>query len=154
VHLKQQQHQQRRAHKSKGFTLVEMMVALGLLGILGVVAGGFLLPMRMTSRTNNQSSGLTYARSYLEMVKNRWLELSTFKAITAPAIRVAPNTTPTVYDIEIPSGWTATLTCSLASNATIACDEGDQLRTVTVTITVPNQSSVKLSTLISRPSNE
>jgi prepilin-type N-terminal cleavage/methylation domain-containing protein len=145
---------QQRARKSTGFTLVEMMVALGLLGVLGVVAGGFLLPMRMTSRTSNQSSGLTYARSYLEMVKNRWLELPTFKSATAPMVRVAPSTTPTVYDIEIPSGWTATLTCRLSSNTATACDEGDQLRAVTVTLTIPNQADVKLSTLISRPSNE
>jgi type II secretory pathway pseudopilin PulG len=131
-----------------------MMVALGLLGILGVVAGGFLLPMRMTNRTNNEGSGLTYARSYLEMVKNRWLELATFKAATPPVIRVSPSTTPAVYDMEIPTGWTVTLTCRLASNSSTACDEGDQLRAVKVTINIPNQPVVALSTLVSRPSNE
>jgi prepilin-type N-terminal cleavage/methylation domain-containing protein len=152
--LSQQHPAYKSTHKSKGFTLIEMMVALGLLGILGVVAGGFLLPMRMTNRTNNQSSGLTYARSYLEMVKNRWLELPTFKAATPPVVRVVPSTTPAVYDMEIPTGWTVTLTCKLASNSSTACDEADQLRAVTVTVTMPNQPDVKLSTLISRPSNE
>ena len=56
-----------------GFSLIEVLVAIGLVGILGVIAGGFVLPLRLTRTTSSESQSLTLARSYLELTKNRWL---------------------------------------------------------------------------------
>jgi prepilin-type N-terminal cleavage/methylation domain-containing protein len=138
------------AHKhQKGFTLIEMMVALVLVGVLGLIGGGFLLPMKMTRDANAQSQALSYARSYLEMVKGRWLDVSMYKNKTLPTWKVQGANGSA--DIEVPVNWE--ISVPEAADASAWADTKN-IRTVTVTIKAPNQPEFTLSSQITRPSYE
>jgi prepilin-type N-terminal cleavage/methylation domain-containing protein len=139
-----------RKHQ-RGLTLIEMMVALVLVGVLGLISGGFLLPMKMNRDSNAQAQALSYARSYLEMIKGRWLDVNTYKSKTLPTWKVKGATTPATADLELPTGWAINIPES--SNATAWAD-ANNIRTVTVEITIPNQADFTLSSQITRPSYE
>jgi prepilin-type N-terminal cleavage/methylation domain-containing protein len=92
--------------RQAGFSLIEMIISLALVGILGVIAGGFILPLRMTGNTSSQTQSLAVARSYLEITKNRWLNKISFENQTLPTLSTV-NTSSS--DIKLPTGWTVTL---------------------------------------------
>jgi prepilin-type N-terminal cleavage/methylation domain-containing protein len=137
---------------ASGFTLIEILVALALLGILGVVASGFLLPLRINRDSAQESQALTYARSYVEILKSRWLDKNTFEnkdaagAILSPVTYGAPvvGTTGTA-DIKFPSSdW------KLETNKSTWAS-GDSIRTVEVTVTPPNGKKYKIITMVAHP---
>jgi prepilin-type N-terminal cleavage/methylation domain-containing protein len=137
--------------RQHGLTLIEMMVALALVGVLGIIGGGLLLPMRMSREANAQSQALSYARSYLEMVKGRWLDANVYKNKTLPTWKIKGATNPASADMELPTGWA--IAVPEASDATAWADTNN-IRTVTVTVTMPALPEFKLSTQITRPSYE
>jgi prepilin-type N-terminal cleavage/methylation domain-containing protein len=137
--------------RQRGFTLIEMMVALVLVGVLGLIGGGFLIPMKMSRDANAQSQSLSYARSYLEMIKGRWLDATFYKNKTLPTVKIKGASTPVTADIEVPTGWTISVV--EASNATAWAD-ANNIRTVTVKVSSPNQPDFTLSSQITRPSYE
>jgi prepilin-type N-terminal cleavage/methylation domain-containing protein len=138
----------RRAVKGRnrqaGFSLIEVLVAIGLVGILGVIAGGFILPLRLTRTSANESQSLTLARSYLELTKNRWLTKKDYENQTMP-------TTNAGNDVKLPVGWTLTTVCKEATLNT-ACSITDDFRTLKVTLTPPNGPALALTTQIAKPS--
>jgi prepilin-type N-terminal cleavage/methylation domain-containing protein len=137
---------------TKGFTLIEILVALALLGILGVVASGFLLPLRINRDSSQESQALTYARSYVEVLKARWLDRNTFENKNASGVALVPITygvpvvgTTGAIDIKIPSNeW------KIETNSTTWAP-GDNLRTVEVKVTTPNSKIYKVITMVTRP---
>jgi prepilin-type N-terminal cleavage/methylation domain-containing protein len=132
-----------------GFTLIEMMVALVLVGVLGVIGSGFLLPLQMNRQSNSQSQALSYARSYLEIVKGRWLDATAYKNKILPTWKVQGTTGSA--DIEVPKDWE--ISVPEAADAT-AWEDSKNIRTVTVQIKIPKQASFTLSSQITRPSYE
>ena len=134
----------------KGFTLVEMMVALVLVGVLGLIGGGFLLPLKMSRDANAQSQALSYARSYLEIIKGRWLDANVYKNKTLPTWKEIGATTPATADIEVPVGWEIVVPEAAATSTAWAST--NNIRTVTIKITSPNQPDFTLSSQITRPS--
>jgi prepilin-type N-terminal cleavage/methylation domain-containing protein len=136
----------------RGFTLIEMMVALVLVGVLGLIGGGFLLPMKMSRDANAQSQALSYARSYLEIIKGRWLDANVYKSKTLPTWKEKGATTPLTADVEVPVGWA--IVVPEAASASTAWADANNIRTVTVKITSPNQPDFTLSSEITRPSYE
>jgi prepilin-type N-terminal cleavage/methylation domain-containing protein len=143
--------QQPARKRQEGLTLIEMMVALILVGVLGLISSGFLLPMKMSRDANTQSQALSYARSYLEMVKGRWLDVTVYKNKTLPTWKVQGATTPVTADVEVPLGWS--ISVPEASSASAWAD-ANNIRTVTVKISIPNQADFTLSSQITRPSYE
>jgi prepilin-type N-terminal cleavage/methylation domain-containing protein len=139
-----------RKHQ-RGLTLIEMMVALVLVGVLGLISGGFLLPMKMNRDSNAQSQALSYARSYLEMIKGRWLDASVYKSKTLPTWKVKGATIPATADLEVPTGWAISVP---EAASTTAWADVNNIRVVTVKITIPNQADFTLSSQITRPSYE
>jgi prepilin-type N-terminal cleavage/methylation domain-containing protein len=137
--------------RQKGFTLVEMMVALVLVGILGLIGSGFLLPMQMNRQSNSQAQALSYARSYLEILKGRWLDVSLYKKKTLPTWKEKGASTPATADIEVPVDWEISVP---EAASTTAWADGNNIRTVTVVVKIPNQPDFKLSSQITRPSYE
>ena len=123
--------------KRSGLTLIEIMVALALLGIIGLIAGGFLLPLRLTRTSNVETQALSLARSYLELVKNRWQALPDY-------CNTGDDLTGT---LQAPQGW------SIQSNKA-DWKKPDTLRTVKVTVTPTGSPAVQLSTRIMRPSDD
>jgi prepilin-type N-terminal cleavage/methylation domain-containing protein len=138
--------------RANGFTLIEILVALVLLGILGVVASGFLLPLRINRDSSQESQALTYARSYVEVLKSRWLDRNTFENKNTSGAGLIPVTygapvvgTTGAVDIKIPSNeW------KIETNSALWAP-GDNLRTVEVKITTPNSKTYKVITMVTRP---
>jgi prepilin-type N-terminal cleavage/methylation domain-containing protein len=137
--------------QQRGFTLVEMMVALVLVGVLGLISSGFLLPLQMNRKSNSQAQALSYARSYLEIVKGRWLDATLYKNKTLPTVKVKGAPSPATADIEVPEGWEISVPEAASSTAWA---DSKNIRTVTVKIKIPYQSDFTLSSQITRPSYE
>jgi prepilin-type N-terminal cleavage/methylation domain-containing protein len=131
--------------KQAGFTLIEMMVALALVGILGIVASGFLTPFQINRHSSQESQATNYARSYLELVKGRWLNSASFKSGSLPKT-CASGSTDTDCDFKLSTGWSLGIS---AADVT-AWKDTDTLRLVTVKAE-QGTFSYTFSTLISQP---
>jgi prepilin-type N-terminal cleavage/methylation domain-containing protein len=151
------------ASKSTGFSLIEMLVSLVLVGTLVLIASGFLLPLQLTRTSARESNALSYARSYLELLRASWLSDSAkFQAGTLPDVTGA---TPLGAVLKIPEGMQATdITISSSqaqSRPTRVCSSPGvcttpsiiTLRSITVKIVIPGVPiPITLETLIARPS--
>ena len=146
--LRPSQHSRR---SQGGFTLIEMIVSLGLISLVGVVAGGFLLPLRLTRQANTETQGLSYARSYLEALKTGWVTSAGYKpanqATSARPVVAYDTDTAAVRaaaDVVLPDSWTAALAITPSTN--------DTYRSVTVTITPPGSGTpMVLTTRVVQP---
>jgi prepilin-type N-terminal cleavage/methylation domain-containing protein len=128
----------------QGFTLIEVIVALALVSLLGVVATGFLAPLKITRQSNAETQAMTYARSYLETLKTKWLTLAEYQGMTRPSLStdVPPPATP---DLTVDTDWTITANIS-EWTAT------QTLRTIKVTVTPPNSGvPVVITTKVAAP---
>jgi prepilin-type N-terminal cleavage/methylation domain-containing protein len=125
----------------KGFTIVEILVALMLLGVLGMVALGMVLPLRINRDTNLETRATAYARSYLELIKGRWLTTSVYEAGTLPTICKTGT-----CDLVLEDRWEVKVaTPSPAWTVT------DQIRKIDVVVTNSDNRAITFSTLVSRP---
>ena len=131
------------SNREDGFTIIEVIVALALLGILVIMASGLLIPLSVTNQSNTEGRAAGIARSYIEILKSRWQIKGNY--ITAPY--GVPTVGEVVGDIKIPTDWTLTV-----NSNTWKAD--DTIRTVTVTVTpdTKNSNPVVLEALITRPS--
>ncbi len=126
----------------KGFTLVEVLVALMLVGVLGMVALGMVLPLRLNRDTNLETRATAYARSYLELVKGRWLTSSAY------ALRTLPTTCTTgSCDLLLEARWTVTVPPTLVSTWAAT----DPIRKIDVIVIDSNNKSATFSTLVTQP---
>lgn len=138
--------------KNKGFTLIEVLVAIVLLSTVILITTGFLLPLQLTRDSTVETTALTYGRSYLELVKIRWSNASGYNAPTANLPTFSVNSSSA--DIKMATGW------DLANNSSTWAVT-DNIRTVTVILKPPKKSGeaattwqgrwVELSALITRP---
>jgi prepilin-type N-terminal cleavage/methylation domain-containing protein len=150
--------------RKKGLTIVEVLVALVLLGALVLVSAGLLIPLQVTRKSSLDTQALSYARSYLELVRQLWLDPSKYE-LSPTNTSVDPDW-PTVSNIagsalRLPTGWTLTKTAVIktrpvysgaASNFSTTSNLPrlrDTLREVTVTVTPTGGASVSVSALIS-----
>jgi type II secretory pathway pseudopilin PulG len=123
---------------------VEILVALSLVGVLGVVVGALSLPLQLTRRGTASSQALAEGRAYLEMVKATWRDAARWSAMTLP------TTTGANADLKLPAGWTLSVTRPQPWTA------NDTLRVVNVTVGAaprPGEPDrrVTLSTMVTRP---
>jgi prepilin-type N-terminal cleavage/methylation domain-containing protein len=130
----------------QGFTLIEVIVAMALLGILVIMASGLLIPLKVTNQTSVEGRASSIARSYIEILKSRWLARTDY--INSPYNVPLASDINTSADIKLPSGWTLTVnSADWTSN--------DTLRIVTVTVkpdASDTKSNVIIETMINRPS--
>jgi type II secretory pathway pseudopilin PulG len=155
----------KNTHKhKKALTLVEVLVALVMLSALVLVAAGLLVPLQLTRNSSQDTQALTYARSYLELVRQLWLDPAKYEN-TPTNTTVDPSWptfgTTTGVDLRLPDGWTLLrgavirtnpMYSDAASNFTASGNLPrlrDTLREVTVTVQPASGTSVTLSTLIS-----
>jgi prepilin-type N-terminal cleavage/methylation domain-containing protein len=150
--MHQQPFASKRLPRSQGgFTLIELLVSLGLISLVGVVAGGFLLPLRLTRQANLETQGLSYARSYLEALKTRWVNTAGYnpanQATSARPVVAYATDTATVRDaadVVLPASWTVALAVTPST--------GDTYRSVTVTVTPPGTGTpLVLTTRVVQP---
>ena len=133
-------------HFNQGFTLVEVIVAMALLGILVIMASGLLIPLKITNQTSVEERAAGIARSYIEILKSRWQVRTDY--INLPYNVPNASDTDMSADIKLPTGWTLTVNDGIWTS-------NDTLRTVTVTIkpdASDSKSDVIIETMINRPS--
>lgn len=136
------------AFSKAGFTLVEVLVSLGLVGVLAVIAAGFILPLQLTRTSAIESQALGLARSYLEVAKEAWLRGSNYSLCAASLPAVGGTTSQA--SVKMPaSNWSLVTTVTGQGGA--ACQPADTLRTISVAVTAPGSAPVRLSTLVARP---
>jgi prepilin-type N-terminal cleavage/methylation domain-containing protein len=159
-------------NRRAGFSLVELLISLVILGVVVLLSLGLTIPLRLTRTSNLESQALNFSKSYLELVKVLWLQPNKYGPDIATVNTDFNATTPsywpkingTGYDLKLPTGWTMTATVTSANNASAVAapfasvalkNLSDTLRLVKITATPPTNSGanpVTLTTLITRPS--
>jgi prepilin-type N-terminal cleavage/methylation domain-containing protein len=129
-----------------GFTIVELLVALVLLGVLITVAGGFVLPLNITRDSGRDSRATAAAQSYLELIKAKWLTDSEYTSQTLPVV-CQDSSTATNCDLKIPNGWTL----GINTTTQAAWTTTQALRSVVVEITQTGGRTISFRTLVARP---
>jgi Tfp pilus assembly protein PilV len=146
------------SRRSLGLSLTEVLVALVFLGVIVLLSLGLILPLRITRNANVETQALTYARSYMELVRTTWSNADKYQALTWPD---ASSANP---DLKLPTGWSIDRSSSVISNAATSTDANfssgalktlsDTLREVTVTAKAPTGSGIKdftIKSYIARP---
>ncbi len=143
---------------SSGLSLTEVLVALVFLGVIVLLSLGLILPLRITRNANVETQALTYARSYMELVRTTWSNADKYQAQTWPD---ASSSNP---DLKLPTGWSIDKSSTTVSNASSNTDTNfssgtlknlsDTLREVVVTTKAPAGSGIKdftIKSYIARP---
>jgi prepilin-type N-terminal cleavage/methylation domain-containing protein len=141
VHLRNKQ----ITNSKKGFTIVEVIVAMALLGVLVIIASGLLIPLKITNQSNAEGRAANLARSYIEILKSRWQVQTNYS--NSPYNVPVVSSTITSADIKLPIGWTFTVNSADWTSS-------DTLRTVKITVKPDANDSVSdvvLETIINRP---
>jgi prepilin-type N-terminal cleavage/methylation domain-containing protein len=141
---------------NSGLTLIEVLVSLVLVSTLGFVASGLLIPLKLTRTTSIESQATALSRSYLELLKGRWLDDSKYSNPNDNLpITCAVGSTTSPCDLKIPSDWTlgidATTKAEWEKNLGKVGYIPDRIRLVKVVVTAPNSPSVTFSTLVTKP---
>jgi prepilin-type N-terminal cleavage/methylation domain-containing protein len=155
--------------KDAGFSIVEVLVSLVLLGVLVLVTTGFLTPLRLTRNSALQSSALSYARSYMELAKSKWQsDASAFQA--NQLADGGSDGTPDGILLKYPAGMTSSniaVTSTVPANGTIMVRQcpnpssiincvtvaKTSLRRIRITVTPPdNLAPIILETMVVSPS--
>ncbi|MEY4529319.1 MAG: hypothetical protein RLZZ156_40 [Deinococcota bacterium] len=139
-------------HKRKGFSIIEVLVAILLLSTVILVGTGFVLPLQVTKNSALETTALAYGRSYLELLKVRWSDTAAYNLPTTNLPTV--STDGTNADIKMSGGW------QILPNST-TWNVADNIRTVTITVKPPQNSGeptadwqrrwVEVGTFITRP---
>jgi prepilin-type N-terminal cleavage/methylation domain-containing protein len=149
---------------SQGLTIVEVIVAIALLAVVVLISAGFVVPLQVTRSSSIETQALAYGRSYLELVREQWLESAKYESSPADATPnpVWPRLTGGTVDLKIPIDWSITPSVQIISSPTSAnvafnaiglTAYRDTLRKVTVTVTPSNDGKpISLTTIIARPS--
>lgn len=151
--------------KIGGLTIVEVLVALVLLGVVILISAGLIIPLRVTRDSNIETQALSLARSYIELVRQRWLDPAEYEQ--SPSNNTVDPKWPTAgtatsNDLVLPNGWTLTTEATIRIGANRYSDGDaefasstnlrrfrDTIRNVKITITPNNGAkSVTLETVI------
>jgi prepilin-type N-terminal cleavage/methylation domain-containing protein len=135
-----------RQDVSRGLTLVEVLVALAIIGVAGGMFGYFVSSLQTTKSAREQTTALAYARDYLEGLRARWQTLEGYQTISL----ATPVEPPASYKLKIkidndkggtvygyPGGGTS--------------EDLSALRKITLTFTDEQDKTVSLVTTIARP---
>jgi prepilin-type N-terminal cleavage/methylation domain-containing protein len=140
------------SRKNSGFTIIEVLVSLVLVGGLVLILSTLVLPLQINRSTNIETQGIAFARSYLEIIKSRWQVRSGTTGFLSGATSL-PTWSDSLgtADVKVPTGWKIEVdTTSWSSSST--------LRTVTVVVKPANtdpgspEKWIKLETKIIAPS--
>jgi prepilin-type N-terminal cleavage/methylation domain-containing protein len=123
----------------KGFTLIETLIALAIVGLVAaVIMGGLTMSGKATLITDEQSTGLSLARSQIEYIKDQPYD----DATDPPQYLLLPDT-------DIPEGYSISVIATrLDTHGDGNDDDGIQLLEVTVSHgskTLPTIEAYKVS---------
>ena len=130
----------------RGVTLVEVLVALALVGVAGSMFGYFITSLQSTKKAREQTTALAYARDYLEGLRTHWQTLEGYQTLSL----ATPAEPPASYDIKVKvQNDKGAIIFSYPGGATAT--DLSALRTVTLTFTDEQAKTVSLVTSIARP---
>ena len=116
------------SRKNNGFTLIEILVSLALVGGLVLILSTLVLPLQINRNTSIQTQGVGFARSYLEIIKARWQVRSGTTGFLSGASSLPTwSDTSTTADVRVPTGWKIEVD-------TTGWNSASTLRTVTVIV--------------------
>ncbi len=134
--------------RNAGFSLIEVMVAIAILGVILVSVGGLMTGNLQLRRTSNVSTeAVQLATSYMESIKRTWSVLDNYVATPAntlvlPALPEDPRLAR--YTLV------ADFRCLALNGSVIACsgERNPELREIR--LTVQNQTGNQVARLISQ----
>lgn len=142
-------------NRDRGFTLIEVLVAVSILGLMAVVlSNGVISNLRATHYTRTSAGAKAYAQSVLEAYRSAWSEVDNYKNKTTPDLSGLPalpdpyrDKTPVVKITDVPLKDEAGNDITKAKDTNVV-----QVRQVEITIFKSSAPAVVLSTRISDPS--
>lgn len=142
-----------RRSRDRGETLVELLVAIAILGVAGVaVMAGLLLSVKASDIHRRETTGSAYVRNYAEAVQNY---VATSGASNYKPCAGANWYSPAKVGFTVPTGFTANQSAALSVSPTgvtssCASDTGVQMVTLSVASS-DNLVSERLSVVIRKP---
>lgn len=125
--------------RARGFTLVEVLVAMALIAITTVMLGYFITSFRAVKQSQIDSQAQAFANSYFEALRAEWSTPTGFASTTASGVSYTR-----------PSGF-STPTISATDGAPV--NGQVVIRTVKMQTTGPNNKVYQFETRIARPTN-
>ena len=137
--------------KPSGFSLVEVLVALGIIGLALVMFAYFPNSLRLSRISESEAAQAAYMRSYLDALKSAWQDEAYFdlahqvggKAVVEPP--EPPLGTSVKVSVESAEGVVYSYPGSAGG------EDDSALRTITVSLQDETGQSRSLSTQIVRP---
>jgi prepilin-type N-terminal cleavage/methylation domain-containing protein len=129
-----------------GVTLVEVLVALALVGVAGSMFGYFITSLQSTKKAREQTTALAYARDYLEGLRTHWQTLVGYQTLSL----ATPAEPPASYNIKVNVQNDKGATIFSYPGGATATDLS-ALRNITLTFTDEQAKTVSLVTTIARP---
>jgi prepilin-type N-terminal cleavage/methylation domain-containing protein len=131
---------------SRGLTLVEVLVALAIVGVAGGMFGYFVSSLQTTKSARQQTTALAYARDYLEGLRAKWQTLAGYQTLSL----ATPVEPPANYDLKIQiENDKGSVVYGYPGGA--ASEDLSALRKITLTFTDEKDKTVSLVTTIARP---
>ncbi len=130
---------------TKGMTLIEVLIALALIGVAVSMFAYFISSLQTTQHAREQTTALAYARDYLEGLRAKWQTLEGYQTLSL----AKPTDPPSSYDIKIKiendKGSVVFAYPGGGSNDLSA------LRKITLTFTDEKDKTISLVTSMARP---
>jgi prepilin-type N-terminal cleavage/methylation domain-containing protein len=132
--------------KYSGMTLVEILVALVIIGLTIMLFGSFVTSLQSTRTAREQTTALAYARNYLETLRSKWQTLEGYQTLSL----ATPDNPPSSYElaVEIQNNNGNTIFSYPGGSSS---DDLSPLRNVMLTFTDEDDKTVTLVTQIARP---
>ncbi len=131
---------------SRGLTLVEVLVALAIIGTVGGMFGYFVSSLQTTKSAREQTTALAYARDYLEGLRAKWQTLEGYQTLSL----ATPAEPPASYVLKITIDNDKGSTVYRYPGGAVS-EDLSPLRKITLTFTDAQDKTVSLVTTIARP---
>jgi prepilin-type N-terminal cleavage/methylation domain-containing protein len=129
-----------------GMTLVEVLVALALVGVGGSLFGYLITSLQSTKTAREETSALAYGRNYLEGLQAKWQTLKGYQTLSL----ATPDNPPANYTIKVKvQNEAGSIIYSFPGGA--SSEDLSALRNITLTFTDEHDKTVSLVTQIARP---
>lgn len=137
--------------KGQGLTLVEVLVALVILAVAGLMMGYFITSFRVTQRAQFDTKAQTFARSYFDTLRADWAMGNYQSSRPLGPAEVSP---PTGYGYHIIIKDSEDKLADYTYGATTEPSgtiSDSALKAVTLEVTNPQGRTFPFSTLIAKP---
>ena len=144
------------ARRVAGFTLIEILVSIALLGILIVIVGYFSNSLTATSQAKSYPVAQTFASSYLNVLRTKWAVPGQYRTTSLPdptTNEVKPSTGFS-YVTAVTDGTTNAPIISYAyPNAAppVPVANNSVLKRVTLSVTTPQNKTFVFATQFVNP---